>query len=172
MAKAKAGQDLTIIGARVGSGFVRAHFLFNMKPHALITAPIALGLLPSKKWNGSYERVKGAESWDDGAGNTLAMAGAGSALAKAVQALKVDGEKGWHIPSQLESLAMICCGRQAKVFCEGGLEFIPPCWLWTSTQYGPNADCAWGQNSTGGNQDNWHKVAEYRVLAARRVEII
>lgn len=160
--------DLKKIGAAYGGGFVRSHVMFGMKPHAVIAAPIAIGLYQGVPWNGSRSNVKGALSWDDGLANTRAMAEAGSKIAEKILGLKLGGLT-WHLGARLQALAVHYSRDRAKLFAQGGAEFIAPGDpLWTSTQCGPDAGDAWAQSSLG-SQYNWSKSNAFRALAVSLV---
>lgn len=79
--------------------------------YALIVAPKALGEIADGPWNKSTKAVDGATSFFDGLANTLAMAEAGSKLAKAVLALSIDGQTDWYLPA-LDELEI--CYRNFK----------------------------------------------------------
>jgi len=69
--------------------------------YALIVAPKAEGET-SGIWLETYTEIKGAASFFDGAANTVAMAEAGSPLAKWAQALDIAGFKDWYLPARDE----------------------------------------------------------------------
>jgi hypothetical protein len=88
-------------GAPFAGGFFAGTLNVNGQLSVLIVAPKATGDIEGA-WNDSYNLVSGAFSYCDGRANTLAMAEAGSELAKAVLALDIDGFADWHIPAQDE----------------------------------------------------------------------
>lgn len=115
-------------------------------------AQFDLGEMP---WGLDGEDIAGAKSVYDGRANTLAMAEAGSELAKAIRALPGD----CYLPSQAEALMMSTTLR-GKL--KGG-------WHWTSTQgsrYG-----AFDQSFGNGDSYWVSKVNEFRVLALRRLTL-
>jgi len=69
--------------------------------YALIVAPKADGetKLP---WIDDYKAVPGAQAYDDGLANTIAMLEAGSTLAKWAINLRIAGHADWYLPSQDE----------------------------------------------------------------------
>lgn len=90
------------IGTPLQGGFYAGLFLFDGAPYALVVAPKALGEIAPAPWLDRYELVPGADSCVDGLANTLAMAEAGSALAKSALALQIDGFTDWYLPSRDE----------------------------------------------------------------------
>jgi hypothetical protein len=66
---------------------------------AVIWAPKATGETKGA-WLPRYEAVPGSESCSDSLTNTLAMAEAGSALAKWALALRIDGYDDWCLPAR------------------------------------------------------------------------
>lgn len=98
-------QDLPAIGAALAGGYYAGLLNLNGQLSALIVAPKEGGETESK-WNDRNTRVAGACSFFDGHANTVAMAEAGSPLAKWAQALSIGGFTDWHLPArdQLELL--------------------------------------------------------------------
>ena len=90
------------IGTPLQGGFYAGLFLFDGAPHALVVAPKALGEIAPAAWLDKYELVPRADSCVDGLANTLAMAEAGSTLAKSALALQIDGFTDWYLPSRDE----------------------------------------------------------------------
>lgn len=90
-------------------GFFYAYLWIKDAAHALILSPKAEGEFLKVIWNNSYDDVSGAMSFYDGRANTLAMAEAGSALAKKIIALRIGGFDDWCLPAidQLEPLYRI-----------------------------------------------------------------
>lgn len=88
----------TIIGTALAGGFYVGRIRIGDEVHALIAAPKAEGQLIDV-WNSTYKRVDGALSFNDGLANTIAMADAGSKLAKKVRDLRIGGFDDWYIPS-------------------------------------------------------------------------
>jgi hypothetical protein len=77
-------------------GFYSGKLLVNGKPTAVITAPKALGEF-SGIWLPEYTLIPGANSFNDGVANTLAMAEAGSPIAQKAIAAEINGHKDWVI---------------------------------------------------------------------------
>jgi hypothetical protein len=88
----------TIIGTAMAGGFYVGRIRLGDEVRALIAAPKAEGQLIDV-WNSTYKRVNGALSFNDGLANTIAMADAGSELAKKVRDLRIGGFDDWYIPS-------------------------------------------------------------------------
>jgi hypothetical protein len=103
--------QLPAIGAALEGGFFAGAFILNGEEFGLIVAPKAEGHRADVEWNGSYENVEGALSYDDGAANTEAMLAAGSDLAKWVRELQIGGFNDWYLPSQDE---LELCYRHMK----------------------------------------------------------
>ncbi|QCG75986.1 hypothetical protein EST35_0104 [Pseudomonas phage vB_PaeM_PA5oct] len=115
--------DLPEIGQPLADGTFFARQWLNGKEYAYV----ALGKSAefTGEWGEYGKDVDGAVSYRDGASNTIAMAEAGSPIAK--QALEV-GE-GVFIPSVLE-LSLLFSAKQA-----GELSGFADCWYWSSSQY-------------------------------------
>jgi hypothetical protein len=90
------------LGAAFGSGFYAGRITVAGVLYALIIAPKAEGEREDIAWLDSEERVSGADSYNDGAPNTAAMAEAGSELAQWARGLTIGGQSDWYIPSQDE----------------------------------------------------------------------
>lgn len=90
---------LPAIGTPMPGGFFTGAVMLNGQRHAIITASKKLGELRGV-WHQDYADVHGAKSCIDGMANTLAMAEAGSELAKQVLALEIEGLKDFFIPPQ------------------------------------------------------------------------
>lgn len=119
--------DLPEIGQPLADGtfFVR-HWL-NGKEYAYVDLGKSAEF--AGEWGEYDQDVDGAVSYRDGASNTVAMAEAGSPIAK--QAMEI-GE-GVFIPSILE-LALLFSAKQA-----GELSGFADRWYWSSSQYSANA---------------------------------
>jgi len=93
-----------IIGTPWNGGFFAGRILINgnLELHALIVSPRAEGDLEPIAWNASRKNVAGAGSFYDGKANTVAMAEAGSKLAKQILDLKIGGFDDWYLPSRDE----------------------------------------------------------------------
>lgn len=92
-------------------GFYAGRIRIDGVLYALIVAPKAAGERAKNAWIGSYKDVPGAKSYNDGLANTIAMAEAGSALAKWARDLRIGGFDDWYIPS-LDELEV--CYRHLK----------------------------------------------------------
>lgn len=115
--------DLPEIGQPLADGtFFGRHWL-NGKEYAYIDLGKSAEL--TGEWGEYGQNVDGAASYRDGASNTVAMAEAGSPIAK--QALEIGA--GVFIPSALE-LALLFSAKQA-----GELSGFSNRWYWSSTQY-------------------------------------
>ena len=121
----------------------------------LIVSPAELGEFTGE-WGKYGKTIKGADSYDDGRANTLAMAAAGSAIAKHVRSLEIEGHADYFIGSQAD---MHLCVATSKALFQQRV-------YWTSTQC--SADDAWFQDFYDGSQRFDDKSAELRVRAVRR----
>ncbi|MGH8129092.1 MAG: DUF1566 domain-containing protein [Gammaproteobacteria bacterium] len=94
------------IGSQLHGGFVGGTLMIKDKPHLLIVAPKADGEHEPIEYGPYGKLVRGANSFNDGRANTLAMARAGSDMAKWAVGLRIGGFKDWAIPArdQLERL--------------------------------------------------------------------
>ena len=109
--KPSTAKILPIIGTALDGGFYAGRIRIDDKPFALIVAPKADGEHDDSAWNGSIKDVTDAMSYFDGQANTLAMAKAGSKLAKWALDLRIDNLDDWYLPSQDE---LEICYRNLK----------------------------------------------------------
>lgn len=94
---------LPIIGTSMGDGFYAGRIrLDDGQVFALIVAPKADGQHADTLWIDEYKDAPGAQSYNDGLANTIAMADAGSALAQWARSLRIGDHDDWYIPSQDE----------------------------------------------------------------------
>ena len=147
--------DLPEIGQPLADGtfFVR-HWL-NGKEYAYVDLGKSAEF--AGEWGEYDQDVDGAVSYRDGASNTVAMAEAGSPIAK--QAMEI-GE-GVFIPSILE-LALLFSAKQA-----GELSGFADRWYWSSSQY--SADGAFSTHFNDGDTDTSDKPSGFRVRPVRRL---
>lgn len=91
---------LPVVGQPLGGGFFAGRIYFNGAEHAVIDAGREFETL-AKWWEqpGPRITVRGAKSFHDGHANTLAMAEAGSSIARKVLGMTIRGQRGWHLPS-------------------------------------------------------------------------
>jgi hypothetical protein len=87
------------IGAPYEGGFYAGQIAIDGHPFAIAVAPKAVGEV-REVWLPSYDMVPGAASCFDSVANTIALAEAGSPLAKAVMALNIDDKTDWVIPAR------------------------------------------------------------------------
>ncbi len=150
--------DLPEIGQPLADGtfFVR-HWL-NGKEYAYVDLGKSAEF--AGEWGEYDQDVDGAVSYRDGASNTVAMAEAGSPIAK--QAMEI-GE-GVFIPSILE-LALLFSAKQA-----GELSGFADRWYWSSSQY--SAYGAFYTVFCGGDTDIYVKLTDFRVRPVRKILIL
>ncbi len=150
--------ELPEIGQPLGDGaFFGRHWL-NGKEYAYID----LGKIAefTGEWGEYGQNVGGAVSYRDGASNTVAMAEAGSPIAR--QALEI-GE-GVFIPSVLE-LALLFSAKQA-----GELSGFADRWYWSSSQYDPYY--AFHTYFGGGSTGSIGKDGKFRIRPVRKILIL
>lgn len=87
------------LGDACEGGFAGGVILINNKPHGVIWAPKAEGQMRGP-WLDSYTSVPGARSCFDSLANTLAMAEAGSPIAKWAVGLSINGKTDWCVPAR------------------------------------------------------------------------
>ncbi|HEP7907056.1 TPA: DUF1566 domain-containing protein [Pseudomonas aeruginosa] len=115
--------ELPEIGQPLADGTFFARHWLNGKEYAYIDLGKSAEF--TGEWGEYGQDVGGSVSYRDGASNTVAMAEAGSPIAK--QAVEIGA--GVFIPSALE-LALLFSARQA-----GELPGFSDRWYWSSTQY-------------------------------------
>ncbi|GLH31680.1 hypothetical protein BR1R5_10660 [Pseudomonas sp. BR1R-5] len=91
---------LPSIGQPLGGGFFAGRIFFDGAEHAIIDSGREFEAL-AQWWEqpGPRVTVRGAQSFHDGHANTLAMAEAGSAVARKVLGMTIRGQRAWHLPS-------------------------------------------------------------------------
>jgi hypothetical protein len=127
--------------------------------HHLVAA-IGANELEDVTWGEYGKKIEGCGSYHDGKANTAAMAAAGYDIAKRIQALDIEGNTDWHLPSQAEAHLLAANIREAMN--QGD-------YYWTSTQY--SADDAWYQTFGSGDQVIDNKDAELRAVAVRVIQL-
>ncbi|MDP5641774.1 hypothetical protein P3792_27715 [Pseudomonas aeruginosa] len=147
--------DLPEIGQPLADGTFFARQWLNGKEYAYVDLGKSAEF--TGEWGEYGKDVDGAVSYRDGASNTIAMAEAGSPIAK--QALEI-GE-GVFIPSVLE-LALLFSAKQA-----GELSGFADRWYWSSSQY--SAYGAFYAYFGGGLTDCYGKSGDFRVRPVRRL---
>ena len=99
--KSSVAEILPIIGTTMDGGFYAGRIRIADQVFALIVASKAEGETEAV-WHDEENRIDGAQSFNDGAANTQAMAEAGSDLAKWARDLRIAGHADWYLPSQDE----------------------------------------------------------------------
>lgn len=92
---------LPAIGAPMPGGFFAGAIHLNGQRFAIILAPKKHGELAGARHKDEPD-VPGAKSHNDGLANTQVMSEAGSAIAKQVRDLSIDGLSDYYIPAQDE----------------------------------------------------------------------
>lgn len=98
--KLEAGQPLTA-GQQIEGGHFAGIITINGQKFGIVVSPKE-GDLDDQKWGEFDQEIEGARSFFDGQANTQAMAEAGSELAKAIQALNINGHTDWYLPARDE----------------------------------------------------------------------
>ena len=99
---AHASITLPAIGAAFEGGFFTGRFALDGKIYALIVSPKANGEHDDIAYGEYGQEIAGAGSFNDGMANTIAMADAGSDMARWALNLNIDGHTDWYIPSRDE----------------------------------------------------------------------
>jgi hypothetical protein len=160
-----------IIGAAIGGGFFAGRFFIGAQAYGLIVSPKAQGDIEPMPWGNARKNVTGALSYNDGRANTIAMAEAGSKLAKQVRELRISDCDDWYLMSRQEALMAFYELSDVPAFQEGGAEAFERDWYWTSTQHASHSDYAWYQTFSYGNQYYDLKNSTGRARAVRRIEL-
>ncbi|WP_337056325.1 hypothetical protein [Pseudomonas sp. USHLN015] len=150
--------DLPAIGQALADGIFANRYWLNGLEYALVD--LGKDREFSGEWGEYGQDVEGAQSYRDGAANTIAMAEAGSPIAK----LALEIGEGVFIPSVLE-LASLYAAKQA-----GEIEGFQERWYWSSTQY--SSGSAFGTHFTDGDTSSTDKDSEFRVRAVRKILIL
>ncbi|HHN2555369.1 TPA: hypothetical protein ACRN0X_003919 [Pseudomonas aeruginosa] len=150
--------DLPEIGQPLADGTFFARQWLNGKEYAYVDLGKSAEF--TGEWGKYGQDVDGAVSYRDGASNTVAMAEAGSPIAK--QAMEI-GE-GVFIPSVLE-LALLFSAKQA-----GELSGFADRWYWSSSQY--SAYYAFSTLFNDGSTDGSGKDFAFRVRPVRKILIL
>lgn len=102
--------ELPAIGAALAAGFFAGLVAFNGDHYAIIVAPKAEGETDGE-WGEYGTRIDGADSCFDGLANSIAIADAGSPIAKLMRDLRIGGFDDWYLPSRDE---LEICYRNLK----------------------------------------------------------
>lgn len=156
---------LPALGAAIHGGLFHGVLLVDGQLWGEVTAPKAEGEISGLAWHPKYKDVPGAASTFDGLANTIAMAAAGSPLAKAVRELRIGGFDDWYLPArggQLLQWDLKPLLPEAETFEDA--------WYWSSTQYSRLS--AFGQYFGNGSSDYSGKDWEGgRARAVRRCSL-
>ncbi|ETF00695.1 hypothetical protein W822_20160 [Advenella kashmirensis W13003] len=88
-------------GTAFAGGFYFGQINIDGQLYALVVAPKESGQFIGK-WSEHYDKIESANSVSDGFKNTLAMADAGSDIAKRALGLTINGQVPWYIPARDE----------------------------------------------------------------------
>ncbi|HBN9704597.1 TPA: DUF1566 domain-containing protein [Pseudomonas aeruginosa] len=150
--------DLPEISQPLADGTFFARQWLNGKEYAYVDLGKSAEF--TVEWGEYGQSVDGAVSYRDGASNTVAMAEAGSPIAK--QALEI-GE-GVFIPSVLE-LVLLLSAKQA-----GELSGFADRWYWSSSQF--SGDSAFYADFHDGDTSFSGKYYDFRVRPVRKILIL
>ncbi|AUA83927.1 DUF1566 domain-containing protein [Pseudomonas aeruginosa] len=150
--------ELPEIGQPLADGTFFARHWLNGKEYAYIDLGKSAEF--TGEWGEYGQDVGGAVSYRDGASNTVAMAEAGSPIAK--QALEIGA--GIFIPSALE-LALLFSAKQA-----GELSGFSDRWYWSSSQF--SAYYAFNAHFLVGHTGYVDKDVDLRVRPVRKILIL
>lgn len=150
--------DLPAIGQVLTDGIFANRYWLNGLEYALVD--LGKDREFSGEWGEYGQDVEGAQSYRDGAANTIAMAEAGSPIAK----LALEIGEGVFIPSALE-LATLYAAKQA-----GEVAGFQDRWYWSSSQY--SSSHAFTTTFTGGYTGHGVKEDEFPVRAVRKILIL
>jgi hypothetical protein len=91
------------IGFETEGGYFAGIITINGQKFGIVVSPKE-GDIADQQWGPWKNRdaIEGANSFFDGQANTQAMAEAGSELAKAIQALNINGHTDWYLPARDE----------------------------------------------------------------------
>ncbi|HEK4028610.1 TPA: DUF1566 domain-containing protein [Pseudomonas aeruginosa] len=150
--------DLPEISQPLADGTFFARQWLNGKEYAYVDLGKSAEF--TGEWGEYGQSVDGAVSYRDGASNTVAMAEAGSPIAK--QSLEI-GE-GVFIPSVLE-LVLLLSAKQA-----GELSGFADRWYWSSSQF--SGDSAFYADFHDGDTSFSGKYYDFRVRPVRKILIL
>lgn len=151
--------DLPAIGQALADGVFANRYWLNGLEYALVDLGSAREF--TGEWGEYGFNVEGAPSYRDGAANTIAMAEAGSPIAK----LALEIGEGVFIPSAME-LAALYAATQA-----GEIDGFQDRWYWSSSQYS-SGSAFFTSFADGGTGNLGGKSNEFRVRAVRKIRIL
>lgn len=151
--------DLPAIGQALADGVFANRYWLNGLECALVD--LGKGREFTGEWGEYGFNVEGASSYRDGAANTIALAEAGSPIAK----LALEIGEGVFIPSAME-LAALYAAKQA-----GEIDGFQDRWYWSSSQYS-SYGAFYSYFTDGYTSSNGKKDGEFRVRAVRKIRIL
>lgn len=126
------------------------------QPDRHVIIPVADVLNLKAEWGCRGTEIKGADNDLYGMPNTIAMAAAGSDIAKQVLSMEIEGHKDFYIGARHEHRAFYLNVPEL---------FKTDDWYWTSTQ--SSAYSAFCQYFGHGDQDDGSKYSEFLVRPVR-----
>ncbi len=103
------------IGAAIQGGYFAGVIRLNDAMHGLVIAPKTPGECKPRAWGKGLKRVSAAGSFVDGLANTVAMAEAGSALARWARDLAIGEFTDWYLPAR-DELELVYRNFKPSVF--------------------------------------------------------
>lgn len=97
--KSSLTEIVPIIGTIMGGGFYAGRIVIEGQHYAIIVAPKAEGQQDDMCLLDDSIDLPTASSWNDGLGNTKALAESGSELAQWALGLRIGGFDDWYLPS-------------------------------------------------------------------------
>lgn len=162
--------SLPAIGDPLEGGFYAGKIESNSKIYAVIVAPKEQGDIEGL-WLQTPVSVARAISRSHCMDNTIAMAEAGSPIAKWALGLNIGGYKDWSIPARdvlyLLEQDFNPNTTTIEAFKAGNPEAFLSDWYWSSTQ--SSSDYAWCQYFLSGSQGT---LIKDNTLRARAVSLI
>ena len=186
------------IGFETEGGYFAGIITINGQKFGIVVSPKE-GDIADQQWGPWKNRdaIEGANSFFDGQANTQAMAEAGSELAKAIQALNINGHTDWYLPArdELELVYRNLKPTDNRNFRLSGdnPSSVPVGYAysidepaqtmatefqedgeqalqptWYWSSTQSSANFAWSQDFGNGDQDGVHKDLAFRARAVRR----
>ncbi|MDF3837106.1 DUF1566 domain-containing protein [Cupriavidus basilensis] len=151
-------------GDAIGGGFYASLIRQIDGIYALVVAPKDGGEHKGIAWNSSTARVDGAISYYDGYANTLAMAEAGSELAKLALSLQLNGFHDWYLGARDEMEVIYrnlkpTAGNYASFRDGENPSSVPVGYAYTETSPGQTACTAFQEGGVEAFADAWYHTS-------------
>ena len=162
---------LPAIGQPFAGGFFGGRFFMGTQARAIIFAPANEGEFEDVQYHKNSKGIEGATSAFDGLANTVAMAEAGSPLAKKILKLRIGGFDDWHLMACVPALVLYREIILVPEFKPGTKDGFACAWYWTSTRHAEDSDYAWCQSFDYGDQSYGIHDGSLRARAVRTIAI-